>query len=69
MSVRSARRWHKGPYPAEVYKPHGWCTRPDPFGAVFEREGWRRYRRPILACHQAAGPECMLAVGLDISGT
>jgi hypothetical protein len=38
MSVRSARRWHKGPYPSQAHKPHGWRTRPDPFGAVFESE-------------------------------
>lgn len=38
MSVRSARRWQKGPYPSQAHKPHGWRTRPDPFGAVFESE-------------------------------
>jgi hypothetical protein len=38
MSARSARAWQKGPYPSQAHQPHGWRTRPDPFGAVFESE-------------------------------
>jgi hypothetical protein len=38
MSVRSARQWQAGPYPAQAHRPHGWRTRRDPFAEVFDSE-------------------------------
>src|SRR5271169_2779570 len=58
MSVRSARRWQKGPYPSQAHKPHGWRTRPDPFGAVFESEV-----APLLAADEKRVLEARTILG------
>ena len=38
MSVRSARKWQRGPLPSETKQERRWCTRPDPFEGVWEEE-------------------------------
>ena len=38
MSVRSARKWQRGPLPSPAKAEHRWCTRPDPFDGVWEDE-------------------------------
>ena len=38
MSVRSARKWQRGPLPSETTQEHRWRTRPDPFDGVWEDE-------------------------------
>ena len=38
MSVRSARKWQKGPWPSETKQERRWRTRPDPFDGVWEEE-------------------------------
>jgi len=38
MSVRSARKWQKGPLPSECRKPRHWRTRNDPLANVWECE-------------------------------
>ena len=38
MSVRSARKWERGPLPSERKPERRWRTRPDPFGGVWEDE-------------------------------
>jgi hypothetical protein len=38
MSVRSARKWEKGPLPSETKRPRSWRTRTDPFGGVWEAD-------------------------------
>lgn len=38
MSVRSARKWQKGPLPSETNQERWWRTRPDPFDGVWEEE-------------------------------
>jgi len=58
MSARSARRWQKGPYPSQAHKPHGWRTRPDPFGAVFESEV-----APLLAADEKRVLEARTILG------
>ena len=36
MSVRSARKWQRGPMPSETKQERRWRTRPDPFDGVWE---------------------------------
>jgi len=38
MSVRSARKWEKGPLPSEARQPRTWRTREDPFVDVWESD-------------------------------
>ena len=38
MSVRSARKWQRGPLPSETKAERRWRTRPDPFEGVWEEE-------------------------------
>ena len=38
MSVRSARKWQRGPLPSETKQERRWRTRPDPFEGVWEEE-------------------------------
>ena len=38
MSVRSARKWQRGPLPAAMQEERQWRTRPDPFDGVWEEE-------------------------------
>ena len=38
MSVRSARKWQRGPLPSETKQERTWRTRPDPFDGVWEEE-------------------------------
>ena len=38
MSVRSARKWQRGPLPSETKQLRRWRTRPDPFEGVWEEE-------------------------------
>ena len=38
MSVRSARKWERGPGPARYARPRHWRTRRDPFAEVFTNE-------------------------------
>ena len=38
MSVRSARKWQRGPMPSETKQERRWRTRPDPFDGVWEDE-------------------------------
>jgi len=38
MSVRSARKWQKGPLPTETVTPRSWRTRADPFEDVWDNE-------------------------------
>jgi hypothetical protein len=38
MSVRSARKWQRGPLPSETKKKRRWRTRVDPFASVWDRE-------------------------------
>ena len=38
MSVRSARKWQRGPLPSQAKPEHRWRTRPDPFDGVWEDE-------------------------------
>ena len=38
MSVRSARKWQRGPLPSEPRQERTWRTRPDPFDEVWEEE-------------------------------
>lgn len=38
MSVRSARKWQKGPLPSETTTPRSWRTRADPFEDVWDTE-------------------------------
>ena len=38
MSVRSARKWQRGPLPSAVKENRRWRTRPDPFEGVWEEE-------------------------------
>ena len=38
MSVRSARKWQRGPWPSETKEERRWRTRPDPFDGVWEEE-------------------------------
>ena len=38
MSVRSARKWQRGPLPSETKQERRWRARPDPFGGVWEEE-------------------------------
>ena len=38
MSVRSARKWQRGPLPSETRQERTWRTRPDPFDGVWEEE-------------------------------
>ena len=38
MSVRSARKWQRGPLPSETKQLRHWRTRPDPFEGVWEEE-------------------------------
>ena len=38
MSVRSARKWQRGPLPSETKTERRWRTRPDPFEGVWEEE-------------------------------
>lgn len=38
MSVRSARKWERGPGPAQYARPRHWRTRRDPFAEVFTNE-------------------------------
>jgi hypothetical protein len=38
MSVRSARRWHRGKLPSQVDQPRHWRTRKDPFAGVWDQE-------------------------------
>ena len=38
MSVRSARKWERGPLPSATRQEHRWRTRPDPFEGVWEEE-------------------------------
>ena len=38
MSVRSARKWQRGPLPSATKPEHWWRTRPDPFHGVWEDE-------------------------------
>ena len=35
MSVRSARKWQRGPLPSQAKPEHRWRTRPDPFDGVW----------------------------------
>ena len=37
-SVRSARKWQRGPLPSQAKPEHRWRTRPDPFDGVWEDE-------------------------------
>jgi hypothetical protein len=36
MSVRTARKWQRGPLPSEAKKPREWRTRADPFEGIWE---------------------------------
>ena len=36
MSVRTARKWQRGPLPSQTKKPRTWRTREDPFEGVWE---------------------------------
>jgi len=38
MSIRSARKWQRGPLPSATKRAHTWRTRPDPLGDVWEKE-------------------------------
>ena len=38
MSVRSARKWERGPLPSDPKAPRSWRTRPDPFEDVWAAE-------------------------------
>ena len=38
MSVRSARKWERGPLPSATKQERQWRTRPDPFDGVWEEE-------------------------------
>ena len=38
MSVRSARKWQRGPLPSETRQERTWRTRPNPFNGVWEEE-------------------------------
>ncbi len=38
MSVRSARKWQRGPLPTAMKEERRWRTRPDPFDGVWEEE-------------------------------
>lgn len=38
MSVRSARKWQRGPLPSQTKQERWWRTRPDPFDGVWEDE-------------------------------
>ena len=38
MSVRSVRKWQRGPLPSQAKPEHRWRTRPDPFDGVWEEE-------------------------------
>ena len=38
MSVRSARKWQRGPLPSQTKQERRWRTRPDPFDGVWEEE-------------------------------
>ena len=38
MSVRSARKWQRGPLPSQAKAEHRWRTRPNPFDGVWEEE-------------------------------
>ena len=38
MSVRSARKWERGPLPSATKQERRWRTRPDPFEGVWEEE-------------------------------
>ena len=41
MSVRSARKWQRGPLPSQAKPEHRWRTRPDPFDGVWRRRSSR----------------------------
>ena len=38
MSVRSARKWQRGPLPSQTKQERRWRTGPDPFEGVWEEE-------------------------------
>jgi hypothetical protein len=38
MSVRTARKWQRGPLPSEKRQARQWRTRPDPFAGVWSEE-------------------------------
>jgi hypothetical protein len=38
MSVRTARKWQKGPLPSETKQPRSWRTRVDPLAGVWEAD-------------------------------
>lgn len=38
MSVRSARKWQRGPLPSKTKKPRTWRTRQDPFAKIWDDE-------------------------------
>ena len=38
MSVRSARKWQRGPLPSQTKQERRWRTRPDPFEGAWEEE-------------------------------
>src|SRR5258708_32694822 len=38
MSLRTAREWDTGPVPSATKQPRDWRTRPDPFGAVWDKD-------------------------------
>lgn len=38
MSVRSARKWQRGPLPSAAKRAHDWKTRTDPLGEVWDTE-------------------------------
>jgi hypothetical protein len=50
MSVRTARRWQRGPLPSETERPRTWRTRSDPFAEV-----WSEEIEPLLR-RDAGGP-------------
>ncbi len=38
MSVRTARKWQRGPLPSQISRPRTWRTRSDPFEGVWSEE-------------------------------
>ena len=38
MSVRSARKWQRGPLASQIRQEPRWGTRPDPFEGVWEED-------------------------------
>ena len=51
MSVRTARKWQRGPMPSELRKKRRrWRTRPDPFAEV-----WNKDVEPLLRSDPEGG--------------